>query len=388
MTSEHQFRESTKALKVAVVHDWMFARRGGEKVLEQILKLVPHADVYYLFGKPKRALPGMDHHRFHASFLSRVPRIERIYKLLLPLLPVAVESFDLTGYDLVLSSSSCVAKGAIARPSARHISYIHSPMRYAWDQEHRYFKKALRWFRPIEILRRSLLSLLRIWDVTSSARSDLMIANSQFVARRCQFYYGKHAEVVYPPVEVERFVKLSRAPSPRKKVLLFGAWVPYKKMYDALELMLKNGFLVVAAGDGEDFYRAKKRFAHSANVTFVARPNDEKVAELFSECHTFLFPAVEDFGIVVIEAMAAGMCVVCPAAGGTLETVIDSQTGFHFEEGNVTSMLAAVRKSLELELTDDWLARARRHAAEFSASKFRENYSESLLRVLRERASP
>lgn len=383
MTSEELFKRQTQHLKVAVMHDWVFTRRGGEKVLEQILHLVPNADVFTLFGNPKKILKKADHHKFTNSFLAAFPFVERFYKLLLPLFPIAVESFDLTEYDLVISSSSCVAKGAIARPSAKHVTYIHSPMRYAWDQEHRYFKSKPSFFNLIELFRRACLSHLRMWDVTSAARSDLMLANSAFVARRCQFYYNKVAQVVYPPVEVERFAVLERQPTVgTRKILIFGAWVPYKKMYDAVEILLKNGFSIVAAGDGADFQLAKKKFSGNASIDFFERPDDKKVQQLFASCHTFLFPAIEDFGITVVEAQAAGLLVVCPAAGGTLETVVDGETGFCFREGDADSMVEALRKSIATEVDAAHLQKLRTHARKYSESEFRNQFSARILPLL------
>ncbi len=384
-TPEVQAKNKTQNLRVAVVHDWLFVRRGGEKVLEEILDLFPQADFHYLFGNPNTALRNIEKHRLVPSFLASIPGISKFYKMFLPLLPVAAEAWNLQKYDLIISSSSCVAKGIIPNPLAAHVSYIHSPMRYAWDQEHRYFPEPVTLLNPVELVRRILLSNLRRWDVTSAMRIDKLVANSAFVARRCKLYYGRQAQVVYPPVEWEHFQNSPRKPDAGGKVLLFGAWVPYKRMRWALEILLANNIPVIAAGSGEDFNAAK--LAHGANnlAEFYERPSDEKVTELYSRSQILLFPAIEDFGIVPLEAIAAGVPVVAPNVGGTAETVSHGITGIHFNEGDPNSMLNAV-----LEARKQWQSGVDRaifckHAALFSRDTFRNNFSKIILEALAER---
>lgn len=355
--------------KVAVVHDWIFCRRGGEKVLERILNLIPHADLFFLFGNPEAHLKLENKHRFFPSFLSKIPFISRWYKVFLPLFPVAIESFDLSDYDLVVSTSSCVAKGVIPPPQARHICYVHSPMRYAWDQEHRYFKKAPALFRPIEILRRMMLSKLRIWDVTSSVRIDTLIANSDFVARRCELYYGKKPSVVFPPVQIQSFQsRVSAETNQVKKVLLFGAWVPYKKMLETLEILVENNIPAMAAGHGAEIHQAFQRF--SSSVEFCINPTDEQVSQIYAKSHVLLFPAIEDFGIVPLEATSSGIWVVAPNQGGTKETVVDQVTGFLFHEGNKESMLMALRNALAKTPSQEDLKNMKSHVEKFSCEEF------------------
>ena len=367
-----------RPLRVAVVHDWIFERRGGEKVLERILNLFPQAHLYYLFGKPEKVLKLKNTPLFIPSFLNKVPLISKIYKWLLPLLPLAIESFNLSEYDLVISTSSCVAKGVIPPPLGKHICYIHSLMRYAWDQEHRYFKTAPSFAHPVEILRRFLLHRMRIWDVTSSTRIDKLIANSYFVARRCELFYGKKAEVIYPPVDIDLFKKkftplstnllASNYSIPTRKILLFGAWVPYKKMFDALSLLIENNIPVIAAGHGEDFYKSYKKFKGKADFFFS--PTDEEVVSIFAKAHTLLFPAIEDFGIVPLEATASGLWVVAPNAGGTKESVLDGVTGFTFQEGNRKEMLNAVKKALAKETFEQDIYNMQNHVSKFSTDNF------------------
>lgn len=376
----NHFITQTQHLKIAVVHDWMFSRRGGEKVLEQILNLFPQADFYYLFGKPEKNLKLINKHNFFPSFLSKIPAIEKLYKLFLPIFPIAIESFNLTKYDLIISSSSCVAKGVIPSPLCLHISYIHSPMRYAWDQEHRYFKTPPGFSKPIELIRRFLLNKLRIWDVTSAIRIDRMIANSNFVARRCSLYYGKNPEVIYPPIDIKLFNIASQSEnfySQKRKVLLFGAWVPYKKMYETIKLLIENNISVIAAGHGAELVRAKKEF--SKNAEFFINPSDEEIPNIYSKAHTLLFPAIEDFGIVPLEATAAGIWVVAPNKGGTKETIINNLTGFTFEEGSSSSMLNAVRCSLNREITSLDKENMLKQVEKFSLSAFQKKFSNAVL---------
>jgi glycosyltransferase involved in cell wall biosynthesis len=379
MSSVTQLMERTRHMRVAVVHDWIFVRRGGERVLEQILNLFPHAELHCLLGSPESVLLTKHKHKVITSFLNRIPGVSKIYKLLLPWLPMAAESFNLNGFDLVISSSSCAAKGIIPPPQAKHLCYIHSPMRYAWDQEHNYFPKPVTLTKPLELLRRALLQKLRIWDVCSTARVDLLVANSHFVARRCELYYRRHAAVVHPSVELGRFAR-KQVPVPREnRVLLFGAWVPYKKMLEALELCVNWGIPVTAAGQGADLQRAAQLYSKNPLVRVQIEPSDAEVAALYETHKVLLFPALEDFGIVPLEAMASGCWVVAPRQGGTGETVVDGHTGTLFELGNVASLEQALRKALAAAVETDALLA---HAGSFSHDRFAENLADHILTLL------
>jgi glycosyltransferase involved in cell wall biosynthesis len=382
MSSVKQLAERCATMKVAVIHDWIFVRRGGERVLEQILNLFPQADLYCVLGRPENVLKTAQTHKIFTSFLNALPFVSRYYKALLPLLPSAAESFNLSGYDLVISSSSCVAKGIIPPPTARHVCYIHSPMRYAWDQEHLYFPKPVRFSRPLEVLRRLLLRSLRVWDVTSSARTDLLIANSHFVARRCELYYRRPAVVVHPSVDLSRFSPAVTPPQREKRVLIFGAWVPYKRMLHALDLCVTAGLPVTAAGQGQELQEAAAKYAGHANVKIEVHPSETRVAELYASHKALLFPALEDFGIVPLEAMASGCWVVAPRQGGTRETVADGKTGTLFELGDDESLKQALVSALERTVDESQL---RAHAATFSHHRFAENMADHVLTLLEKR---
>jgi len=386
MSFAAELRQRLSPLRVAVVHDWFFARRGGERVLEHILSFAPHADAYLLFGKPE-VLKTESQYRFTQSFFAKLPWIERYYKLLLPYLPMAIESFDLTGYDVILSSSHCVAKGVIPNPNAVHVSYIHSPMRYVWDMEHQYFPKPPGWLRPQEILRRRMLSRLRQWDVTSSQRVHRMIANSGFVARRCKLYYGRDAAVVNPPVELERFTTLPRpGVNAPPTALLFGAWVPYKEMRDTLNRLLAAGVRCIAAGQGRDLAAAAREHAANPLAEFVIKPTDAQVQEIYGRSHVLVFPGVEDFGIVPLEAQAAGLWVVAPNRGGTLETVRDGETGTLFPAGDAAALVTATQAALAAPRDESLTERLRTHARGFSPAHFRDNYARNVLEAMDEAA--
>lgn len=364
--------------RVAIVHDWMFSRRGGEKVLERLLDLFPQSDLYVLFGEPEKILRTRGIHRIKKSFLHRLPGVKRYYKHLLPLFPLATESHDLSGYDLVISSSSCAAKGAIPPPQALHVAYIHSPMRYAWDMERTYFPRPVQLRNPLAFMRGLCLSFLRMWDVTSAARVDLFLSNSQFVQRRIELYYGRSAEVLHPPVHLDRFLAIAARRTVRQNtVLLFGTWTPYKKLEVAMEALLSKGFRVIAAGHGEGFESARNR--HNAErakggnlpvtVTFVPSPSDEELCRLYEQAHVLVFPGVEDFGIIAVEAMASGLWVVGPDRGGTAETIRAGISGFHFKPQNWQQMTDVVARALEREppaRTAEWEA----HIRSFSEDRF------------------
>lgn len=372
--------------RVAIVHDWMFSRRGGEKVLERLLDLFPQSDLYVLFGEPEKVLRTRGIHRIKKSFLNRLPGIHRFYKHLLPLFPLATESHDLSGYDLVISSSSCAAKGVIPPPHALHIAYIHSPMRYAWDMERTYFPRPLQLRNPLAFLRGLFLSYLRVWDVTSAARVDLFLSNSRFVQRRIELYYGRPAEILHPPVHVEAFLSIAARRRERQNtVLLFGTWTPYKKLEVALEALVSKGFRVVAAGHGEGFDVSRNRYStddaerkHArADVTFVKAPSDEELCRLYEQAHVLVFPGVEDFGIIAVEAMASGLWVVGPDRGGTAETIRAGLTGFHFEPQKWHQMTDAVSRALESEppgRTAEWEA----HIRSFSEERFERDFMKRL----------
>ena len=332
--------------RVALVHDWLTGMRGGEKVIEALGSLFPEAPLYTLFHFPGSVSPAIESHPIHTSFLQRAPGIRRHYRSYLPLFPAAVEDLDLSGFDVVVSSSHCVAKGAIAPPDAFHLCYCHTPMRYVWDQERAYFPRR----RGITARLRSLaLTALRAWDVSSAARVHLFAANSRFVARRIQAYYGRTAEVVHPPVDVAFFT-----PGPAREkaegeryCLMVSALAPYKKIEEAMAACDKLGLELRVVGEGPE----RKRLAAMANprVRFLGKVSAERLRDLYRGALLFLQPGIEDFGIASAEALACGTPVVAAARGGILDVVEDGRHGVLYPAWEGPSALAeAIDKALRI----------------------------------------
>ncbi|MEH6676982.1 glycosyltransferase, partial [Phenylobacterium sp.] len=301
------------ALKVAIIHYWLVGMRGGEKVLEALCELFPDAHIYthvYDRNAVSSTIAAMD---VRTTFISRLPRAARRYKTYLPLMPLALEQLDLNGYDLIISSESGPAKGVVPPPNAKHICYCHSPMRYIWDHYHIYRNSAGRIARFTMPL---LTHYLRIWDTTSSARVDKFIANSRHVAARIDKYYRRDADVIPPPVDVENFTS---SPSTGDYYLWVGEITQYKRPDIAVEAFRKLGRRLVIIGDGEE--RKKLEAGAPANIEFRGRTSTEELRQTLQECRALIFPGEEDFGIVPVEAMAAGRPVIAFGSGGALDSV-------------------------------------------------------------------
>jgi glycosyltransferase involved in cell wall biosynthesis len=297
-------------MRVAIVHYWLLGRRGGEAVLEALCRLLPQADLFTLFYDPERVSPVIRERRVTVSFLNR---FRRHYRALLPLMPIALESFDLRGYDLVISSESGPAKGVLAPSSARHVCYCHTPMRYLWDLYPAYLHEWTRssWKRAAMA---PLANYLRLWDYASAARVDQFIANSENVQRRIWRCYRRESEVIYPPVPVETFCWKK----PEDYYLIVSELVPYKRVDMAVRLFSKTGRKLRIAGEGPE-YRRLKGMARP-NVEFCGRVSAGDLRELYARCRAYIMPGEEDFGITPVEALASGKAVIALGRGGVLET--------------------------------------------------------------------
>jgi glycosyltransferase involved in cell wall biosynthesis len=350
--------------------------RGGEKVLEALCEQFPSADIFTLFRQRGSVSPAIERHRIETSFVQWLPFTARHYRRYLPLFPAAIEQFDLDPYDLVISSSHCVAKGAIAPGRARHLCYCHSPMRYAWDQFDAYFGPgrsgpwARRWiYRPV-------MARMARWDAATAHRVNRFVANSQFVAGRIARYYNRTATIVYPPVDTS-FYHPAQVP-PGSHLLVVSALVPYKRLDLAIAAARMSGARLRIAGDGPD--RERLMQLADGSVEFLGRLSDEAIRDEYRRAAAVLLPGEEDFGIVPVEAQACGRPVIAFARGGALETVIEGETGTFFTEATAESLAGAVVRLAGMTLDS---GRIRRHAEGFS----REHHIQRLRAVIDETMS-
>ena len=301
-------------------------------MLESLCELFPHADIFTLVADVSQLSPRLRQHQITTSFLQRIGGVKR-YQKMLPLMPFALESFDLTAYDLVISSEAGPAKGIVARPDAVHICYCHSPMRYIWDLYPQYYSNSGRLTRAAM----SLTSpLLRVWDVTTSARVDHFVSNSAYVAKRIEKYYRRKAEVIHPPVDIDRF---SIAETHDDYYLCAGQITPYKRIDLAVDAFTRMGKPLLVVGDGAT--ESLRRLA-GPTVKFIGAVTNDQMAHYLARCKALVFPGVEDFGIVPLEAMASGRPVIAFARGGATETVQHRTTGLLFAEQTTASLMNAV----------------------------------------------
>jgi glycosyltransferase involved in cell wall biosynthesis len=336
----------TRPLRVAVVHDWLYVLGGAEKVLAAILRCLPTADIFALFDTLQPAdRAAIGYRESRTSFLQRMPGIRRNHRPYLPLMPLAIEQLDLSDYDLVVSSSSSVAKGVLTGPDQIHIAYVHSPMRYAWDLQHQYLRETATERGLKSLFVRWMLHRARMWDVRTAHGVDTYVANSRFVARRIRKIYGRGAEVIYPPVRISPELK-----EVEKQPYFFTAsrLVPYKNIRAIVQAFrdLPQHQLVVG-GDGPE--RKGLEAIASSNTRFVGFVPDAELQRMMRECLAFVFAAEEDFGIVPLEAQAAGTPVIALGRGGVLETIVTSgpkPTGLFFEVPEPDSIAAAVQSFL------------------------------------------
>lgn len=353
-------------MKVAIIHYWWLSNRGGEAVCSALAEIYPNADLFIHVCNEevvRKALPINFKGQIKTTFISRLPGAKKHYQKYLPLMPLALEQLDLSAYDLIISSESGPAKGVITRPDAVHICYCHSPMRYVWDMYHEYRKTA---GRVIKSLFPFIAHYLRIWDRLSADRVDHFIANSKFITSRIKKFYRRDADVIYPPVNTTEF---SHEQVRGDFYLCLGQLVPYKKADLAVDAFNKLGLPLVVVGEGELFEALKSRAGD--NVTLMGRQPFPIIKDLLERCRGLIFPGVEDFGIVPVEAMAAGAPVIAYAKGGALETVIHGHTGVHFHEQSVDALMVAVQQVESGEFTFT-PAQLHEHAAGFDKSVFKQ----------------
>jgi glycosyltransferase involved in cell wall biosynthesis len=328
--------------RVALVHDWLTGMRGGERCLEVFCELFPEADLFTLLHVPGTVSRVIEDRRITTSFIQRLPAAVRHYRSFLPLFPRAVERFDLRGYDLVLSLSHCVAKGVRVHPGTLHISYCFTPMRYVWDLYDEYFGR--RAGAVTRAVMPPVAAALRRWDRRTAAGVRHFVAISRFVADRIRRTWGRDSDVIYPPVDIARFTALG---SEGEFYLVVSALAPYKRVDLAIEAANRLGRRLVIVGSGPE--EARLRAMAGPTVEFLGSRPDEEVARLYARCRALIFPGLEDFGIVPLEAMASGKPVIAFGQGGVTETVIPPggagpPTGLFFEPRTPDALVDALRR--------------------------------------------
>lgn len=360
-------------MKIAVVCDWLVTYAGAEKVLEQILNIYPEADLFALvdfLDEDKRGF--IKHKKVTTSFIQYLPKAKTKYRSYLPLMPLAIEQLDLSKYDLIISSSHCVAKGIMTGPNQVHISYVHSPIRYAWDLQHQYLKEAGLTKGIKGWLAKIILHYMRIWDTRTSNGVDYFIANSKFIAKRIWKCYRRKSDVIYPPVDVEAFEYCDQK---EDFYLTASRMVPYKKMdliVEAFTQMPDKKLIVI--GTGPDFDKIQKIAQGHDNIKLMGYQPFSVLKEHMQKAKAFVFAAEEDFGITPVEAQACGTPVIAYGKGGALETVRgleikDNPTGVFFykqDEENLIKAISYFEKNLEKIQIED----CRKNALNFSINKF------------------
>jgi len=377
--------------RVALVHDWLTGYRGGEKVLAALCGLYPAAEIFTLVYVPGSCGPVIESRPIHTSFLQKLPNSQTQYRRYLPLFPLAIERLELSGFDLVISTSHAVAKGCRPAPGAVHISYVHTPMRYVWDQFDAYFGPG-RAGLPTRAAAHLVAPALRRWDVRSTRRIGALIANSQFVSQRCARVWGRGADaVVYPPVETERFVPASdwsgEERSERGYALIVSALVPYKRIDLAVRAFSRAGRRLVVAGGGPELSKLSNLAGPTVQV--LGPVSDEQLLRLQQRAAFFVLPGEEDFGIAPLEAQSCGRPVLALGRGGALETVRAAgpdATGVFFDEPTEEALLAALPAIDRLARQSDPAA-TRAWAERFSSARFGPELSAQLER-LRARLAP
>lgn len=356
--------------RIAIVHEWFTGMRGGEKCVEALCEVFPDATLYTLVHVKGSVSPTIERMPIRTSFIQHLPFAKSRYRHYLPLFPSAVESFDLSGFDIVISSNHAVAKGVKTKTGTLHICYCHTPMRYIWNLYDDYFGKE-RAGLLTRLGMKMFLNYLRSWDVRTAANPHYFIANSRNVQRRIKQIYNRDSDVVYPPVDTSLF---QLSPAPGSYFLIVSAFVPYKCIDLAIDAFNMTGDKLLIVGDGPD--DARLRSLAKPNIEFHGWQPDEKLKEYYAGCQALVFPGEEDFGIVPLEAMATGKPVIAFAKGGALETVIDQgdlKTGILFSEQTVDSLVDAIRRCKATAFSPE---RLRTHALSFDRQVYKRKMQE------------
>ena len=359
-------------MRVALVHYWLTKMRGGERVLEALAEMFPEADIFTHIYDPENVSDILKSHKIETTFISQLPFAKRHYQKYLPFMPRALEQLDLTDYDLIISSESGPAKGIVPRPDAFHLCYCHSPMRYIWDHYNSYHQSS-------GFLARQafphIAHKLRMWDVTSAARVDQFVANSNFVAKRIDKYYRRSAKVVPPPIDIAEF-SVARTDQQQDYFLAAGEFVAYKKFDVAVDAFNELGLPLVIIGDGEE--KEALMAKAKSNITFAGRVGFGELKRRFAECQALVFPGEEDFGMIPVEVMAAGRPVIAYGRGGALDSVVDQKTGILYDKPDVSALVDAVRQFQNQSFDQNVMAD---HVMQFDKATFKARIRQILIDV-------
>jgi len=363
-------------MKVALIHDHLAQDGGAEKVLKVFSDMFPEAPIYTLLYEKKQVNKYFKDKKIETSIIQRLPGGVKHYQWYLFFMPIAVEFFDLSEYDLIISDTSSFAKGVITKPEALHICYCHTPTRYLWSDTHQYINelKYNKYFKKIISL---VLNRIRIWDRLAADRVDLFIANSKTVKTRITKYYRRDSVVIYPPVETDKFFvsNLSEQIKQEKYFLAGCRLAPYKRIDIVIEAfkLLGDDYKLKIFGDGIDTERLKKIAGENSNIEFLGRVSEEEKAKLYSQAQAFINPQEEDFGITVVESMAAGRPVIAYRKGGATETVVQGKTGLFFNEQTPESIVQVLRNFKREDFKPQEI---KEYAAQFSVDNFKKQINE------------
>jgi glycosyltransferase involved in cell wall biosynthesis len=372
--------------RVAVVHEWLTIPGGSEQVVLELLEMFPQAELFTSIYDPAVWSAQIKERPVHASYLNHLPLARSHYQRLLPLMDRAYRAFDLSRFDLVISSNHAFAKNVRVPPGALHVCYCHTPMRYAWEED--FLEGEEVGGRLTRLALPALLGRLRRQDLRGSASPDVFVANSRHVAARIERYYGRPAEIVNPPVDVDHFLTLRRSNGKHAMdgyYLVFGRVVPYKRVDLAVAACRRLERPLKVAGDGRALEAIRAAAEGDPNVEFLGRVEDPERDELLSGARALLFPGEEDFGIVPVEAQAAGVPVIAYGVGGARETVLDERTGVLFGERSVAALAAAIERFEVLELSGEAM---RENAVRFGRQRFRQQMAGVIEGAARARPSP
>ncbi len=388
MTTEFQENfEKLQTLRVALVHDWLTGMRGGEKCLEVFCDIFPQADIYTLLHIKGSVAPSIERHRIRTSWIQHLPWVDRNYRNFLPLFPRAIQSLDIKGYDLILSSSHCVAKGVRVPSQTVHIAYIHTPMRYVWDMYPVYFGKNSTAGRPAKIMMPAIRPFLQRWDKHSNDRVHYFLANSDHVRRRILNYYGRQSEVIPPPVDGRLF---TISPEPQDYYLIVSALAPYKRIDLAIRAFNRLNKPLVIVGTGP--LKTQLQGMAGKNITWLGWQEGKDLRKLYGQCRALIFPGEEDAGITPLEAQVSGRPVVAFGRGGALETVVpledylegrkDFFSGIFFPEQTEDALGEAIERLEEQAhlLNPD---KIRTHGLRFDREIFKERIIQSIIEKIK-----